>query len=238
MLCKTKRHNCSTLGIRVSEALFFITMTVLLFASNNASERLHVDSLRRETSATDRKVTNQDHESSPQHGATSAALPLGSVAGCVQPTQPDRGCPRLLEMKRDDQAGLGHQVTEILIAFRLGSRLGLTPIIRPFDRIESAHGEDYTSMNDLVGLKSISNKEVLEEYLNSSARYAMSVPSKSEVLKLVNVTVLLVLMVAISYMFGISPSATETALGITSFTSCAMKPNTLILPRLTVSLYS
>lgn len=84
----------------------------------------------------------------------------------VQPMRPDPGCPRILEMRREGRAGLGHQVTEILIALRLGTRLGLTPKISPFDKIESSHGEDYTSMNDLIGLRHISNVQYLDKQID------------------------------------------------------------------------
>jgi len=93
----------------------------------------------------------------------------GEVISCTKLVlQPDKQCLRLLEVKREERAGLGHQVTEILFSLRLGSHLRLTPYIIPFESVKSNHGEDYTSMNDLLGLHALSNKEILKEYANYS----------------------------------------------------------------------
>ena len=70
----------------------------------------------------------------------------------------DAECPRILHIERTRLAGLGHQISEMLVALRLSSQLNLTPHLTKFDFVESNHGENYSVINDLFGLHAISNK--------------------------------------------------------------------------------
>ena len=65
------------------------------------------------------------------------------------------GCVRVLKMRREVKAGLGHQITELLTALRFGMLLELTPAFHLFEPIQSNHGENYTAMNELLGLSTL-----------------------------------------------------------------------------------
>jgi hypothetical protein len=65
------------------------------------------------------------------------------------------GCKRYLKMDREVKAGLGHQITELLTGLRFGVLLRLTPVFTPFEPIQSNHGENYTAINEVLGVSTL-----------------------------------------------------------------------------------
>jgi hypothetical protein len=64
--------------------------------------------------------------------------------------RPNASCPRFLLPKRT-KSGFGHQFTELLMGMRYARTHGLSYVFEPFGRSDS-HPDDYSSMNDLLGL--------------------------------------------------------------------------------------
>lgn len=86
-----------------------------------------------------------------------SSLDRTELLGCFGVSKFDNHCVRILSTHRNQDAGLGHQISELLFSLRFSQLLKLTPHIAPFKSRASSHGEDYSFANTLLGLNAISS---------------------------------------------------------------------------------
>jgi hypothetical protein len=74
---------------------------------------------------------------------------------CKFSTAVDTKCPRVLELCRSNQAGLGHQLTELVFAAHLSEKYDAALHTEDFDDVLSNHNVTYAFITELLGLKAL-----------------------------------------------------------------------------------